>query len=359
MSAVVERRGFALPRGISPDVEIFAVGDIHGRADLLGALIDEAAREPRLREKRAIVFLGDLVDRGPDSLGAIDLAIGAAARIGADGAIALMGNHEAMMRLALDPGTAWNVAAEALETWIPNGGDRTLAEFVELDEPPDDVEEFLAAARASLPPRVKAWLASLRSSWRSGDVLFVHAGVNPRVDLEAFLAIPWNTPLSRPRRGPPLGLGALALPRASSGARGLQRPLRRPRPQPARRRARLARGSDRTLPPQPRRAGSVVTGVAKMARSSVGQEAGSSPREGLPAGSLGEPEGCGRRFFRVHFERFQGLATRFPSRRRRVGAASRVVARGLRATGRRRLQIKLLGFIRPNQDLSMGYSDSK
>ncbi len=102
MSAAVERREFALPFGPSPEKEIFAVGDIHGRADLLAALIEEAAREPKRREKRAIVFLGDLVDRGPDSLGAIDLAIGAAERIGADEGIALMGNHEAMMRLALE-----------------------------------------------------------------------------------------------------------------------------------------------------------------------------------------------------------------------------------------------------------------
>jgi serine/threonine protein phosphatase 1 len=197
MSEVVERRRFALPRGLSPDAEIFAIGDIHGRSDLLDALIGEAQREPRLREKRAIVFLGDLVDRGPDSLGAIDLAIDAAARIGADEGIALMGNHETMMRLALDPETPWDVAIDALETWIPNGGDRTLAEFVELDEPPADFGELLAAARASLPPRVKAWLASLRSSLRSGDILFVHAGVNPRVDLDAFLAVPWNTPFFR------------------------------------------------------------------------------------------------------------------------------------------------------------------
>jgi serine/threonine protein phosphatase 1 len=43
---------------------------------------------------------------------------------------------------------------------------------------------------------VRAWLESLRSSWRSGDLLFVHAGVNPRFALEAFLAAPWNTPLA-------------------------------------------------------------------------------------------------------------------------------------------------------------------
>ena len=55
---------------------------------------------------------------------------------------------------------------------------------------------MLAAARASLPERVRAWLDSLRASWRSGDLLFVHAGVNPHFDLEEFLAVPWNTPLA-------------------------------------------------------------------------------------------------------------------------------------------------------------------
>jgi serine/threonine protein phosphatase 1 len=197
MSVVVERRSFSLPLSASPETEIFAVGDIHGRSDLLGALIDEAAREPKLRDMRAVVFLGDLVDRGPDSLGAIDLATGAKARVGADEAIALMGNHEAMMRLALDPETPWEEAIDALDTWVANGGGRTLAEFVKRDAPPDYLDDMLVEARASLPPHVRAWLGSLRESWRSGDLLFVHAGVNPEVELGAFLAAPWNTPLAR------------------------------------------------------------------------------------------------------------------------------------------------------------------
>jgi serine/threonine protein phosphatase 1 len=196
MSVVVERRRFSLPLGVGPEVEIFAVGDIHGRSDLLAALIDEAAREPKLRDKRTIVFLGDLVDRGPDSLGAIDLAMGAKARIGADEAIALMGNHETMMRLALDLETPRDDAIDALETWIANGGDRTMAEFVKTEKPPDDLDEMLIKAHASASLRLRAWLASLRASWRSGQVLFVHAGVNPHVELERFLAAPWNIPLA-------------------------------------------------------------------------------------------------------------------------------------------------------------------
>jgi serine/threonine protein phosphatase 1 len=172
------------------------VGDIHGRSDLLVALIDEAAREPKLRDKRTIVFLGDFVDRGPDSLGAIDLAIGAKARVGADEAIALMGNHETMMRLALDPETPWDDAIDAFDTWLGNGGDRTVAEFVKSEQPPEYFDDLLTEARASLPPRIRAWLASSRASWRSGQVLFVHAGVNPEVELETFLAAPWNIPLA-------------------------------------------------------------------------------------------------------------------------------------------------------------------
>ena len=96
MSVVVQRQGFPLPLGVSPEAEVFAVGDIHGRSDLLAALIDEAAREPRLREKRAIVFLGDVVDRGPDSLGAIDLGIRSLERAQVDaGAIALRSDGHA------------------------------------------------------------------------------------------------------------------------------------------------------------------------------------------------------------------------------------------------------------------------
>jgi serine/threonine protein phosphatase 1 len=196
MSVVVERRGFSLPLGVSPDAEIFAVGDIHGRSDLLVALIDEAAREPKLRDKRTIVFVGDLVDRGPDSLGTIDLAMAAKARV-ADEAIALMGNHETMMRLALDPETPWDDAIDAFDTWLANGGDRTVAEFLKTEELPESLDDLLAEARASLPPRIRAWLASSRASWRSGQVLFVHAGVNPEVELETFLAAPWNIPLAK------------------------------------------------------------------------------------------------------------------------------------------------------------------
>ncbi len=196
MAAVVNRETYVLPRAVASDLEVFAVGDIHGRTDLLHALLDEAAQEPKRRQKRAIIFLGDLVDRGPDSLGAIDLAIGAGERIGADEEIALMGNHETMMRLALDPRTPWDDALAAFANWLRNGGVATVRQFADFKVPLDGPEELLTVIRVALPQRVRDWLQALRSHWRSQDVLFVHAGVNPHVDLGAFLSAPWSTPLA-------------------------------------------------------------------------------------------------------------------------------------------------------------------
>ena len=195
ISLSVHRETFRLPRAVEGDVEVFAIGDIHGRADLLEALIAEAAREPRLRPKRALVLLGDLIDRGPENLRTLALAEAAGARVGADEQIALMGNHETMMRLALDPSTPRHDALDALETWIANGGDRVLAEFVPLEASPATLGELLDVAKAALPSGVAAWLAGLRAHWRSGEILFVHAGVHPDVDLEDFLSLPWNMPL--------------------------------------------------------------------------------------------------------------------------------------------------------------------
>lgn len=197
MSVVVDRQSFLLPRSGARDVEIFAIGDIHGRADLLAALLDAAAREPRRAARRAIVFLGDLIDRGPQCLGAVDLAIGAQKRIGAEESIALMGNHETMMRLAVDAATEPREAIDALETWVANGGARVIAEIVDLDAAPSTPEALLSAIRGALPGRIAEWLEGLRPYWRSNAILFVHAGVNPRLDLEAFLAAPWNAPLRR------------------------------------------------------------------------------------------------------------------------------------------------------------------
>ena len=193
----VRRETFALPRGAAPGIEIFAFGDVHGRYDLLAALLETAAAEPRRAARRVVVFLGDLVDRGPDSLGAIRLAITAGAALQADETVGLLGNHETMMRMALDRRTPDRQALHAFSVWLRNGGRRVVAEFVAPTDPPLYGDALWEAARKALPADIGAWLDALKPHWRSGGLLFVHAGVNPARPLEAFLAIPWDAPLDR------------------------------------------------------------------------------------------------------------------------------------------------------------------
>jgi serine/threonine protein phosphatase 1 len=195
MALSVDRKKFTLPREVEPDVEIFAFGDIHGRTDLLNALLDAGRATRHGAARRKAVFLGDLVDRGPDSLGAIDLASRAGDILEADETIALMGNHEQMMRLALDPVTRRSDAIDAFQTWLANGGDRVLAEFVDVKQAPPNLEGMLDVARVWLPVRIKHWLEGLLPHWRSGNVLFVHGGINPGLPIESFLDVPWNVPL--------------------------------------------------------------------------------------------------------------------------------------------------------------------
>ena len=196
MAAILSRQAYALPRSVAPDAEVFAIGDIHGRPDLLRAVLDEAAREPQRREKRTLVLLGDLIDRGPDSLGAVDLAAEAGEIVRAGETFALMGNHEAMLRLALDSGAPLETALDAFLQWLRNGGEAVAAQVLEIGSAPDDLEDFLMAFRAAAPARLRSWLSTLLPWRRSGDLLFVHAGVNPAEPLAAFLATPWDVPLA-------------------------------------------------------------------------------------------------------------------------------------------------------------------
>jgi serine/threonine protein phosphatase 1 len=157
--------------------------------------LQQAEREPN-RASRRIIFTGDLVDRGADSLGALALAAAAQARIGADETVALMGNHEILMRLVLDTSTPPNRAIEALSVWVGNGGEAVIEELLGPSAPWHDGRRLLSALQDAAPSPVLDWLAALKTHWFSGEVLFVHAGVNPTMKLEEFLAEPWDAPLA-------------------------------------------------------------------------------------------------------------------------------------------------------------------
>jgi len=164
-----------------PDGRIgYAVGDVHGRADLLARMFERLENDARVSgAKPVVVFLGDYIDRGPDSAEVIELLLlgrpeGFERRF-------LKGNHEAaMLAFMADP-----VAHRA---WLSHGGLETLASYKCAVMPTigAGADELVAARDAFvqvLPALHRAFLARLERFVSIGDYLFVHAGVDPSKDL--------------------------------------------------------------------------------------------------------------------------------------------------------------------------------
>jgi serine/threonine protein phosphatase 1 len=135
---------------------IYAVGDIHGRSDLLAELLlkIEADAAMRLAAKKRLIFLGDYVDRGPDSRGVVEILLhGLPSDFSAH---FLKGNHEALL-------LGFLADASRLDQWRYNGG----------------------AFASALPATHLHFLQGLDLLIPADDYLFVHAGVRPGVPLEA------------------------------------------------------------------------------------------------------------------------------------------------------------------------------
>lgn len=162
---------------------VYAVGDIHGRHDLLDRLIQEIlmdARATSSHDRPLLIFLGDYVDRGPQSRAVIDLVL----HLQSDGffeVAPLKGNHEdLLLQFLKDPAAG--------EQWLAFGGAATLASYGVTPPRPNAKLEALKTAQAAfelaLPRSHRDFLASLRSQLVVGDYAFVHAGVRPGVALE-------------------------------------------------------------------------------------------------------------------------------------------------------------------------------
>ena len=154
----------------------FAVGDIHGRADLLARMLDrleaEAAAHPHLQP--IVVFLGDYVDRGLESAKVIDMLL--SGRPHGFERHFLRGNHEqAMQAFMRDPDQG--------RAWLAYGGAETLLSYrvkpVFVEAPAAALQTAAKALEASMPDAHKEFLDSLAPAITIGDYFFVHAGVDP------------------------------------------------------------------------------------------------------------------------------------------------------------------------------------
>ncbi|WP_375380972.1 metallophosphoesterase family protein [uncultured Sphingomonas sp.] len=167
----------SLPTGVS----VYAVGDVHGRIDLLDRLIasiDDDAEERRIHAP-TIIFTGDLIDRGPASAAVVarlhDLK---AAR---PETRFLMGNHEEVFLAALEGGS------RAMRGFCRIGGRETAISYGIEPECYErmDYDELRDALVAAVPDCHRRFLASFEDMVVLGDYAFVHAGVHPERSLDA------------------------------------------------------------------------------------------------------------------------------------------------------------------------------
>ncbi len=167
------------PRPRAPEgTRIYAIGDIHGRLDLLDevlARIDaDMVAHPTSNATR--VFLGDYIDRGPDSKRVLDRLISCCV---AQPTVCLMGNHEAfLLEFLKDP--------DVLSVWRRYGGLETLLSYGLAPTMKTDAREHRKLAsdlNRLLPSSHREFLSSLKKYFICGDFFFVHAGVRPGIPL--------------------------------------------------------------------------------------------------------------------------------------------------------------------------------
>ena len=167
-----------------PGLRLYAIGDVHGRTDLLADMHQRIARDLARRPVAdwRVIHLGDYVDRGPDSAGSLELLLDYQGEGHGD---FLIGNHDRfLLDFLTDPEGA------DFDLWMINGGATTLDSFginVRLMAFSDDehfrlslYDELIAAMRPGLPE----FLGGLSRMLRFGDYVFVHAGVRPGVPME-------------------------------------------------------------------------------------------------------------------------------------------------------------------------------
>ena len=178
----VDGRIPAVPRGVI----IYAVGDIHGRLDLLltmEALIEADRREHGRFQDAIVVHLGDMVDRGFDSRRVLDHFC--LHRNEGPPRVLLLGNHDLWLREFV---TAENTDLDLATSWMRFGGDATLVSYGVKADPRQPEPERLHMARVELrrrfPAEHAALLDELDLAFGLGDYFFCHAGIRPEVPLE-------------------------------------------------------------------------------------------------------------------------------------------------------------------------------
>ena len=160
------------------ELRIYAIGDIHGRLDLLNELLARITSDIALRPtaRPLYVFLGDYIDRGPSSRETIDRLIEHGK---AHESVFLKGNHELIaIKCLSDRGL--------FDQWLRLGGLETLVSYgvpAETLANGKQIAELQSAFHGALPQAHFRFFRDLKNSFECGDFFFAHAGVKPNVEL--------------------------------------------------------------------------------------------------------------------------------------------------------------------------------
>jgi serine/threonine protein phosphatase 1 len=163
------------PAPIHADGVIYAVGDVHGRHDLLIRLLERIFEDAAAYEATPkIVFLGDYIDRGEHARATIDLLIKLAQRPDSE-TVFLLGNHEQMLlRFLREPSSA--------SRWLHYGGLQTLMSYevggVGNLHAEGEASRLRSALIEALGPHL-GFIEGLRDSHHAGNLFFAHAGADP------------------------------------------------------------------------------------------------------------------------------------------------------------------------------------
>lgn len=163
------------------DTPIYAVGDIHGQLDFLDAALERIAKDGGTQAR--ILFVGDLVDRGPDSAGVIDRLIeGMETRPWT----VLKGNHDRMFELFLKRGELHDANIKSGLAWLhPRlGGVATLASYGVEAADERALDDVLEEARQNVPAAHRAFIETLPLTEETETLFFCHAGIRPGVPLD-------------------------------------------------------------------------------------------------------------------------------------------------------------------------------
>ena len=170
--------GAPMPACVPHGQRIYAIGDVHGRLDLLVALVEaiEADDAASGAADTTFILLGDLVDRGPNSAGVVDFARQWQQRSKVH---ILAGNHEEMFLRGFE-------SVDILRHFLRHGGKDTLYSYgvARKDYTISTVEEVQELMRATISVEERAFIAGFEDWVAIGDYVFVHAGIDPGVPME-------------------------------------------------------------------------------------------------------------------------------------------------------------------------------